>query len=212
MAALSVVGSDLDHFGCPVCGCHDRERHLVLYLKRLGMLDKFRGAQILHFAPERCFSKLIAGLQPERYIKGDLFPAAPGIEKMDMLAIPYESETFDYVIANHVLEHVADDLKALSELRRVLKVGGVAILQTPYSAKLQSTFVDAGVDDHQARLHAYGQEDHVRLYGSDIFMRFESVGFKSRVIRHMDVISDVDPARYGVNVEEPLFLFERAPT
>ena len=209
MVALDTIGSDVKNFGCPMCGCHDRERHLVLYLNEMNLIDRFQNAAILHFAPERRISELIAEKKPDRYVKGDLYPTEENIETIDMLSIQYPSETFDFVIANHVLEHVDDDLMALSELRRVLKVGGYAILQTPYSAKLTETFSDPGIDSNLARYHAYGQEDHVRLYGTDIIARIESAGFKSRVVSHDEKLANIDPHKFGVNEKEPFFLFER---
>lgn len=209
MTALHVIGSDVRQFGCPRCGSHDRERHLVLFFKALGFFDKMAHTSIIHFAPEPRLSKLIEACSPTKYVKCDLYPTAPGIEKIDMLNIPYKSEHFDFVIANHVLEHVADDLAALSELHRVCKIGGMAILQTPYSSKLASTLADPGIDNDYLRLHVYGQEDHVRLYGSDIFSRFASTGFKTNVLKHKDILCDTDPTFLGINADEPLFLFER---
>jgi len=100
--------------------------------------------------------RLNVAKRPARYIKCDLYPGTPEVERVDMLAIPYPDETFDLVIANHVLEHVTDDARALEEVRRVLKPGGYAILQTPFSPKLHSTWSDEGIDNDQARLQAYG--------------------------------------------------------
>ena len=210
MVALDTIGSDVNNFGCPRCECHDRERHLLLYLSEFGLLDRFEGAAILHFAPERRLSRIIQSKCPGRFVKGDLYPTSKDIETIDILAINYPSESFDFVIANHVLEHVDDDLLALSELRRVLKAGGYAILQTPYSDKLVQTFSDPGIDSKSARYQAYGQEDHVRLYGRDIFARIESAGFKSRVATHEEKLAEIDPVKFGVNKKEPFFLFERA--
>ncbi len=210
MIVLDVTGSDVDNFSCPACGAHDRERHLYLYLERLHLGEHIRGARVLHFAPEGRLSQVIESLEPARYIKADLFPTHPGIQKVNLLEMPFESRSFDVVIANHVLEHVADDRQALAEIRRVLSPGGTAILQTPYSARLKATFEDAGIDDDHARLLVYGQEDHVRLYGSDIFERFASSGLMPEVRRHADVLSDIDPTRYGVNPKEPLFLYRNA--
>lgn len=209
MAALDVVGSDARQFTCPKCYSHDRERHLFLYFKKFEFLNRFRGANILHFAPEPKLRKIVETQQPERYIKCDLYPNEPDIVKVDMTNIPYDSETFDFVIANHVLEHVDDDMKALAELFRVLKKGGCAILQTPYSRKLSVTWSDRGISSEFARLNAYGQEDHVRLYGSDIFSRFQSVGFVAQIAYHCDALPEIDPVRYGVNVNEPFFQFEK---
>jgi len=208
LRSLRVVGSDLDNHLCPVCGCHDRERHLLLYVRQAGLLDRMRSSHILHFAPEARLTSFIERSAPAKYVKADLFPSRPGIERMDLLDIPYPTGSFDVVIANHVLEHVADDTRALAEIRRVLKQGGVAILQTPYSDLLASTLCDPGICTDEARLQVYGQEDHVRMYGRDIFARFASAGFTDRVVKHEQVLATVDPAKYGINACEPFFLFE----
>lgn len=207
--ALSVVGSDVDNFECPRCGAHDRERHLLMYLQAGGLLPQLSGARILHFAPEKHLARKIAALAPVCYVKCDLSPQAPDVKRVDMLAMPFEHESFDFLIANHVLEHVDDDLKALSEIRRVLVIGGHAILQTPYSPRLHRTWQDPGIDDEQTRWQAYGQEDHVRLYGRDIFARFASVGLQPMIGEHNRMLSGVDAVTAGVNSREPLFLFRR---
>jgi SAM-dependent methyltransferase len=210
LRSFDVVGSDLDNYLCPLCGCHDRERHLLLYLRETGLMEKLRGCDVLHFAPEARLTSFIEKAAPARYVLADLFPTRPGIERVDLLAISHAAGTFDFVIANHVLEHVADDLRALSEVRRVLKVGGHAILQTPYSNLLESTFSDPGVRSDESRLQIYGQEDHVRLYGRDIFARFASAGFVNKVAPHAQALPAIDSIRYGVNPREPFFLFEAA--
>lgn len=209
MRTLDMVGSDPDHFECPRCGAHDRERHLLMYMRASGLLDDLRGRAVLHFAPEKRLSRFIRDAQPARYLPCDLFPHSPEIERVDMLDMPFEAGTIDVVIANHVLEHVSDDARALSEILRVLKPGGFAILQTPYSGRLHRTWQDAGIDDPQARLQAYGQEDHVRLFGRDIFERITAAGFESCVRQHAELLNDIDPARAGINPAEPFFLFRK---
>lgn len=209
MRALDAVGSDIDNFSCPKCNCHDRERHLFLYLKHLNILKKFQSARILHFAPEEHLSKVIRDQEPLLYVRADLFPTMEDIQCVDMMNMPFESESFDFVIANHVLEHVDDFHKGLSEINRVLKKGGYAILQTPYSRKLHGTFSDKGIDDDLSRLHAYGQQDHVRLFGSNIFDEISSSGLINHVNYHEELLRDISAGKYGVNSDEPLFLFQR---
>lgn len=51
-------------------------------------------------------------------------------EKIDAQSIPHADETFDAVIANHMLYHVADRKKALQEARRVLKNNGALFAST----------------------------------------------------------------------------------
>jgi len=209
MVAINLVGSDVDSFECPWCGAFDRERHLLMYMQAIGLFDSLGDKEILHFAPERRIAGLVQEQQPLRYVKADLFPVAPDIERIDMLSIPYDDQTFDVVIANHVLEHVSDDRRCVEELRRILRIGGLAILQTPFSSRLQVTWSDDGIDDDAARLQAYGQEDHVRLFGADIVSRFSESGLTSRVQSHEELLPDIDAGMFGVNREEPLFLFER---
>jgi SAM-dependent methyltransferase len=207
--AINLTGSDVDNFECPWCGASDRERHLLMYMRASGIFDSLAGKEILHFAPEKRIAGLVAAQNPRRHIQADLKPTRLDIERIDMQEIPYPDESFDLVIANHVLEHVSDDLLALQELRRVLKVNGHAILQTPFSSKVHNTWYDRGIDDDESRLQAYGQEDHVRLFGKDIFDRIASSGLTSKVQLHDELLPDVNARTFGVNRSEPFFLFER---
>lgn len=209
MEALDVVGSDIVNFECPLCHAHDRERHLYLYLRATDLLPAMTGKEILHFAPERHLYKLISNMQPARHLKCDLFPSAVDVEKTDITNMQYDSNSFDILLANHVLEHVGDDLKALREIHRILRPGGIAILQTPYSRKLLHTWNDAGITDEPARNQAFGQDDHVRLYGRDIFDRISSCGFISKVGEHADLLAEIDAWKFGVNPAEPFFLFQK---
>ena len=206
------MGSDVENYECPACGCHDRERHLLMYFKASGVLQMMKDAKILHLAPERHLQQFIRGALPAEYIQGDLYPDRPSIEKIDLHAVPYPANYFDFVLANHVLEHVQDDAKALTEIFRVLRPGGHAILQTPYSSTLTHVFEDVGIRSNEARLQAYGQEDHNRLYGKNITEVIEKFGFFSLRYNHFQILSQTDPAQFGVNSREPFFLFRKLKT
>ena len=201
------TGSDFNQFWCPFCRSHDRERHLILFFENLGFWDRLTGASVLHFAPEKLLSIRIEACRPARYVKGDLVPAREGVEKMDVTAIPYAEDSFDWVLCNHVLEHVPDDAKALREIFRVLKPGGIAILQTPYATGLAKTLEDpAEINTDEKRIEFYGQEDHIRLYGRDLFDRIRAAGFALQLKKHAECLPGVDALRFGVNRDEPLFL------
>lgn len=207
---LDLVGSDLKNFSCPFCASHDRERHLLLYMRESGVMRKIRGARVLHMAPEKNLSRIIRNENPALYVQGDMFPPSPDVEKIDLRKIPYSDGSFDVLIANHVMEHVNDDRSALREIFRVLAPAGVAILQTPYSSKLEKTFEDPGIDGDELRLAFYGQEDHVRLYGKDIFSRFSSEGLRCDLVCHYEILSRFPPNKFGLNEDEPFFLFTKA--
>lgn len=152
---LAGVGSNLKAFECPWCGCHDRERHVFMYMTAAGLLPDLSGKSVLHFAPEKRLTGKILAASPSLYIQCDIDPQTAGVMKVDILNIPFDEASFDLLIANHVMEHVSNDAKALCEIHRVLKPGGFAILQTPFSARLNNTWEDAGIDSDGARLEAY---------------------------------------------------------
>jgi len=211
LRALRLVGSDLDHFACPRCGGTDRERHLRLYLEASGMAAGFDGARVLHFAPEAHLAPWIGSLGPAEHLLADLYPARPGIQRMDLEALPFPEARFDWVIVNHVLEHVADLDAALGEIGRVLVDDGRALLQVPWCAGLSRTIEDADVTTPEARLQLYGQEDHVRLFGRDVFEQLARHGLRATPAWHAGLLAHVDPDRAGVNPAEPFMVFVRTP-
>lgn len=212
MIRFDVIGSDVEHFSCPYCRSHDRERHLFMYFDKTLIWETFRNSSVLHFAPERNLARRIRSLGPKYYVKADLFPHSAEIVREDVTRLSFSDEMFDVVIANHVLEHVSDDTTAMKEVFRVLKPGGLAILQTPFSNILEVTSEDPMITSAAERLRAYGQEDHVRLYGTDLFTKIEATGLLSLVRTHEDILSDIDSSFFGVNQREPFFCYQRPLT
>jgi SAM-dependent methyltransferase len=207
LADAGVIGSDIENFECPACGCHDRERHLFLYLQASGLLKGVSGARVLHFAPEQHLQRLISRAAPSEYVLGDLYPMRAEVQRIDLMDIDAPDESFDLVIANHVLEHVNDDARSLREIFRVLRPNGRAILQTPYASLLPSKLEDLNIQSEKARLQAYGQEDHCRLYGADFPEFVASFGFVPMTASHASLLGEVNARRMGVNPQEPFLLF-----
>ncbi|HAR65346.1 MAG TPA: SAM-dependent methyltransferase [Lentisphaeria bacterium] len=208
---LDWVSSEFDHFWCPFCRSHDRERHLKYFFDALDFWRRFEGAVVLHLAPEKHLGRCIESCGPERYLQGDLVPVRETIEVVDVTDIHEEDDSFDVVLCNHVLEHVPEDAKALGELFRVLKPGGVAILQTPFAAKLGKTRErDPEVTTEAQCLEFYGQEDHVRLYGTDLMDRIGAAGFELDLQTHDAVLPELDCGVAGVSRNERLILARKA--
>jgi SAM-dependent methyltransferase len=173
---LNVVGG-MKHqeSACPYCFSINRERLIYLYMKK--MTDIFsRPMHVLHFAPERNVQKRLAQQPHIEYITADInSPWAD--KKMDVMQIEYPANTFDFVICNHVLEHVSKDTLAMREIYRVLKPGGQAIVQVPISTVLTQTREDKRIISPKEREQVFGQYDHVRIYTQkDYVKRLKSTG------------------------------------
>lgn len=160
---------------CPVCYSTDRERLLYLYLLEKTSFFSEK-EKVLHVAPEGRLSRIIKAHSNIDYLTADI-SASNVMVRMDITEINYPTGTFDVIICNHVLEHIIDDEKAMSELYRVLKPGGWGILQVPISLSLEKTYEDFSVTDPSERETIFGQSDHVRIYGMDYVDRLKKSGF-----------------------------------
>ncbi len=133
--------------------------------------------KVLHFAPEQAFYKRFRNMKNLDYTTTDLFSPLADV-KADICNLPFPDNTYDLILCNHVLEHIADDIKAMHELYRVLKPGGMGIFQIPQDLTREDTFEDNSITDPKQRAEIFGQYDHVRVYGRDYFDKLRSIGFK----------------------------------
>jgi SAM-dependent methyltransferase len=207
MTILDAVGSDLSIYGCPSCHCNDRLRHLWLYMMATGIAEKLKGSTLLHIAPEVQLERMLTALGPAHYIRGDLYPTRPDHIKLDIEELPLKNDTLDVILCNHVLEHVNEPIKALSEMHRCLKDGGLLIAQTPYAPSIKKTFELYDQPDAPTAKLLFGQEDHVRLFGNDITDYFHAAGFKGELLSHASLLPDIDAQDFGCNAREPFFVF-----
>ena len=154
------------------------ERHRLLWLYLKNETDFFTSnKKVLHFAPEQAFYKRFRQLKNLDYTTTDLLSPLADV-KADICDLPFEDNTYDVILCNHVLEHIPNDTKAMQELYRVLKPNGIAILQIPQDLNRETTFEDNTITDKKERAEIFGQYDHVRIYGRDYFDKLRSIGFK----------------------------------
>ena len=189
---------------CPHCLALERHRLIWLYLKK--KTDFFtRKAKMLHVAPELCFMDRFESLDNLDYITAD-FESPLAKVKMDIHDIPFEENSIDIIFCNHVLEHVADDIRALNEIKRVLKPGGWAILQVPFFHPLpKTTYEDKSITSPTEREKAFGQDDHVRMYGEDYAERLASVGFTVDEDKLINELSEEEIRRYALPENEFIY-------
>ncbi|MBX3100960.1 MAG: methyltransferase domain-containing protein [Bacteroidetes bacterium] len=174
---------------CPRCNSLERTRLLWYYLKQETPLFQ-HPLQVLHFAPEPRLETQLAKVHTSGYVSADLNPHLARTV-VDIQAIPYPDNHFDWILCSHVLGHVPDEPRALRELYRVLKSGGTALLLTLQDRNRAITFEDAAVQTPAQRLAAYGEPDLMRLHGLDFPQRIAAAGF---VVEERDYRMHFTPA------------------
>lgn len=180
------------------------ERHRQMWLYLQNETDFFtKNYRVLHIAPEQEFLRKFKKMKNLNYTSADLFSPIVDV-KADILDLPFEDESFDVVFCNHVLEHIVDDRKAMSELYRVMKKGGWGIFQVPMKNSLEKSYEDFTITDPKERQKYFGQYDHVRWYGMDYFERLRSVGFQTEPLYYSQKFSKVDIQKFGLMENEIL--------
>ncbi len=192
---------------CPVCGSLERHRLLWLYLTERSNLFAPPRKRLLHVSPEYVVSTRLRHHPAIDYVSSDL-ESKHAMVQMDITAIQMPDATFDAIICNHVLEHIPDDRQAMSELFRVLKPGGWAILQSPIIG--ETTHEDRQVRSPAERRRVFGQRDHVRAYGRDYVGRLADVGFDVLVDDFVRTRDASIVERLGLDLKEDVY-FCRKP-
>ncbi|MBP3482601.1 MAG: methyltransferase domain-containing protein [Alistipes sp.] len=218
---------------CPVCGCRRRkflpygyvipredalcprclslERHRLLWLWLERETDIAKGdKRLLHVAPEvslmRRLKRIYAG-NDDMYVTADL--ESP-LAKMhfDIQNIPLEEGFADIVICNHIMEHVADDRRAMREIHRVMRTGGWGIILSPVELSRAETFEDDTISDPAERTRIFGQYDHRRIYGRDYTDRLREAGFEAEAIDYAATFTPEERTKYALS-DERIYLVRK---
>lgn len=184
---------------CPKCNSLERHRFFYLIYKA-GILSLTQNIKLLHFAPERCFSDIFTKIDNIDYILVDIAPERykhlPLTIKMDITNIEFEDNSFDFILSNHVLEHIPDDKKAIREMYRVLKHGEKAFISVPVFSKSEFTEEHTYQMTREERFKICKHPEHVRNCGLDYIKRLESAGFKVKNIKSVDIMNEDAVKKY----------------
>ncbi|TAH25635.1 MAG: SAM-dependent methyltransferase [Cytophagales bacterium] len=192
---------------CPDSLSLERHRLMWLYLKEKTSFFSAK-LKVLHIAPEHCFIKRFESMQNLEYLTADIESPLAKI-KMDVHSIPFEEGTFDVAFCNHVMEHVENDIKAMSEIFRVLKSGGWAIIQSPINPLRAETYEDLTLKTPEDRERVFGQNDHVRDYGLDYGKRLALAGFEVIEDKFVMELPKEIVERYALPATEIIYLCKK---
>ena len=197
-----------EHDQCPGCGSLMRHRAIVLYVRDVLHLAE-RKLSVFHVGPAESVRGRLSSLDSLDYLSADLEPGKADVEA-DLTDLQFDSDSFDFVLCVHVLEHVPEDRKAIREMHRVLRPGGTALIMVPPS-DLAETAEDPSVTSPTERERLFGQHDHVRLCGADYQARLEEPGFDVEVVDYPEQLGPATRTRYGLRVGEPFYICDKPP-
>ena len=192
---------------CPKCLSLERHRLMWLFLR--DKTDFFTATlKVLHIAPEQCFYSRFKRLDNLNYITADMESPIAEV-RLDVQKMPFKANEFDVVICNHVLEHVEDDKKAMSEILRVLKKGGFALIHVPVDYSMKKTYENAEITGPKEREKHFRQKDHHRLYGLDFPVRLKEAGFVITDNNFSDELDIETIERYRLISNEYMYAYRK---
>ncbi len=185
---------------CPACGSIARMRWQYWVLGRYTKIFTHK-CSVLHIAPEPLITTRIQSNELCDYYTGNIVYTPRNRHIVDVTNIQFVDNFFDYIIMHHVLEHIENEAKAISELKRVLKPDGKLILSFPICMDID-TYEDSSINTEEERLQKFGQEDHVRIYGKDYITILEKYALNVKVYSPQYECSKEEMDRYGFSYDD----------
>lgn len=142
---------------CPKCDSRSRHRGLF-YIYKEALKEAPPHARMLHFAPEPIFYPLLKSNTSLDYKSTDYLLSDVDYPHEDIQKLSFKDQSYDLVLCNHVIEHVPDDDAAFSEINRILKNSGKAIITIPGDFRREKTIYFNSLENN----------GHYRDYGLDV--------------------------------------------
>jgi SAM-dependent methyltransferase len=182
---------------CPGCGSWERQRAFGPALDELLRAHAAgRELDVLHVSPEGSIANIVAG-HAGRYLASNYVNPEPGQLQIDLHDVALPAESLDVVVMSYVLCCVPDDRRAIANLWRVLRPGGMVAACEPF---------DPGGDTKERPAPRHGGE--WRRYGvRDIASRFRPFDVDVRPL--VDHLSHGARRRRGVREGERMLVLRK---
>ncbi len=196
------------YYSCPKCGSADRYRLYALYFQKI-FSNQTEHKTLLDFAPNKSFQKFLNKYSFLSYRSADLHMNCVD-DNVDITDLNiYKDNYFNYIICSHILEHVENDNLAISELFRVLKEKGKALIMVPILSNLESDFENKNFVSATDRCKYFGQKDHLRIYSKIGFVsKLSNAGFKVTQLG-VDYFGESSFYLHGINKHSVLYVAEK---
>jgi 2-polyprenyl-3-methyl-5-hydroxy-6-metoxy-1,4-benzoquinol methylase len=105
----------------------------------------------------------------------------------DVYSLPFKKNSFDFIVASEIIEHVVYPDIFIQNLIRVLKPGGILLITTPYKEKLSwSLCIHCNrPTPFNAHLHSFDEHKLESLYSGKDIKKFEFITFGNKILTHL---------------------------
>lgn len=200
-------GSTFPNNRCPKCRSLARTRLIPFSINYFKINNK--NDKILHVAPNVSeYNFVLNNVDYELYDRLNINEVPHVNIQQDLTNLTLESNTYDQMIAWHVLEHIPDDQKAIKEMYRVLKKGGRLLLSVPIYPENNPKTIETPDLPREKFEEVHGHDDHCRSCGLDYFERFEKEGFNTKTLHVKDLDATVRK-KYGLSNSHTVWCFTK---
>lgn len=182
---------------CPKCKSMARHRLIPYAVQHFGVNFNQR---LLHIGPNIDeVAYVLRHFLPSEYHRLDISPSNMINLRGNLCEIPLSDNSVDVGFIWHVLEHVPDDRRAIKEMYRVLRSGGMFLVSVPLNPPGREKTAEDDSIPREKYLEVHGHEDHVRSCGLDYAERFEEVGFAISTLNVKDDVSVSEKQFFGLS-------------
>ncbi len=181
---LPATISQSKSFVCSSCGSDDALRALWFYIKN-EILGKKNKNKFLWFSPTSQIRKTLKRLDIDVSI-----PDAHYLPKLDNGGDKLQGGYFDVIVFSHELQYFEEDETILAELRRLLRTGGVVLIQTIVNPEMDRSYEQISTDDDRDRLRKYYEKGMRTMYGANFGKHLARAGFEVEAINYAERLGE----------------------